>query len=641
MDVRIEKIKHVAQQGNIDDFYNLIQEDAKLLEHIDELPFVDTPLHIAASFGNIPIAMEMMGLKPSFARKLNPYGFSPIHLALQNGHTEMVHRLLQFDGDLVHVKAKEHITPLHYVAKTDYHLDLLPKFLSICPDSITDVTIRNETALHIAMKNNVLDAFKLLAVRHLLYWGLVDINAKNLEGNTAWDILQDPRHVDNKEMRVMLHRFRAKPGSSLSTVPSYAKYLKLPKFKYLQVFRTLHAREMRKLSDEKRNTLLVIATLLVTISYQAVLSPPGSVWQDDSKPETNQIQSLNNSTTAAHKAGTAIAFSRMDERIESVNSVAQQGNIDEFYNLIKGDVKLLEDMDELPFVNTPFHIAASSGHIPFALEMMGLKPSFARKPNPEGFSPIHLALQNGHTEMVRRLLQVDGDLVNVKGKERITPLHYVAATGDQLDLLVEFLSFCPDSIADVTIRNETALHIALKRDNLEAFKVLVEWLAVSQLFALAPDIVRVDVKNLEGKTAWDILQGQTKVDNGEIRGILCRARGIIASRLPTIAFCAYNITWTKFLVLERFRTGYARRKMALSMEKRIEHLVIAVLLLTVSYQAILGPPFGLWEDDYEAETNQTLCNTNTTAAYEAGSCHLGTDQTQYNTTVAHEAGNSH
>ena len=170
------------------------------------------------------------------------------------------------------------------------------------------------------------------------------------------------------------------------------------------------------------------------------------------------------------------AFSRMNERIERVNNVAQHGNIDAFYNLIREDVILLQDIDELPFVNTPLHIAASSGHIHFALEMMGLKPSFARKPNPEGFSPIHLALQNGHTEMVRRLLQVDGDLVNVKGKERITPLHYVVAAGNQLDLLGEFLSFCSDSIADVTIRNETALHIALKRDNLEAFKVLVEWL---------------------------------------------------------------------------------------------------------------------------------------------------------------------
>ena len=173
--------------------------------------------------------------------------------------------------------------------------------------------------------------------------------------------------------------------------------------------------------------------------------------------------------------------------------------------------------------------------------------------------------------------------------------------------------------------------------------------AVNQLLAWSPDIVRAHVKNLEGKTAWDILQGQTKVDNGEIRGILCRARGIIASRLPTVAFCAYNITWTKFLVLERFRTEsekkterfrteYARQKMALSMEKRSEYLVIAVLLLTFSYQAILSPPSGLWKDDYKPETNQTLCNTNTTAAYEAESCHLGTDQTHYNTPVAHEAG---
>ena len=166
----------------------------------------------------------------------------------------------------------------------------------------------------------------------------------------------------------------------------------------------------------------------------------------------------------------------MAERIERMNQVAQQGNIDEFYNLIREDVKLLEHIDELPFVDTPLHIAASVGHIPFALEMMGLKPSFARKLNPDGFSPIHLALQKGHTKMVRRLLQVDGDLVSVKGRECITPLHYIAATDDQLDLLAEFLSFCPDSIANVTIRNETALHIAVKHGKLKAFKFLVRWL---------------------------------------------------------------------------------------------------------------------------------------------------------------------
>ena len=177
------------------------------------------------------------------------------------------------------------------------------------------------------------------------------------------------------------------------------------------------------------------------------------------------------------------AYSIMDERIVKLNEVAQHGNIEAFYNLIiRKDVKILEDIDELPFADTPLHIAASAGgsqHIQFAMEMMRLKPSFARKPNRNGYSPIHLALQNGHTKMVCRLLHIDGDLVRVKGKMGITPLHEVAAaaaTEQQLDLLVKFLSACPNSIEDETIQNQTALHIALENNNLDAFKCLVRWL---------------------------------------------------------------------------------------------------------------------------------------------------------------------
>ena len=146
----------VTQSGynDIDEFYNLIGEDAKLLEHIDELPFVNTPLHIAAFAGNIQFAMEMIGLKPSFAWKLNQNGFSPIHIALQNRHIELVRWLLQFDGDLVHVKGRDQLTPLHYIVESGEHLYLLEEFLLVCPNSITDVTVQNETALHIAHKND-------------------------------------------------------------------------------------------------------------------------------------------------------------------------------------------------------------------------------------------------------------------------------------------------------------------------------------------------------------------------------------------------------------------------------------------------------------------------------------------------------
>ena len=62
-----------------------------------------------------------------------------------------------------------------------------------------------------------------------------------------------------------------------------------------------------------------------------------------------------------------------------------------------------------------------------------------------------------------------GTLVHVQGREGMTPLHYAAITEDHLDLLDGFLHVCPQSIKDVTIRNENALHIALKYDKLEAF----------------------------------------------------------------------------------------------------------------------------------------------------------------------------
>uniref|UniRef100_A0A2N9H8M9 PGG domain-containing protein n=1 Tax=Fagus sylvatica TaxID=28930 RepID=A0A2N9H8M9_FAGSY len=234
----------------------------------------------------------MLRLKPSFARKPNPNGLSPIHLALQNGQYKMVYWLVHVDNDLVRVKGREFITPLHYVAENcGDHLNLLYKFLSCCPKSIVDETIRKETALHIALKHDNLEAFKFLAVSHLLSWGGVDINFKNFEGKTAWDILEGQTQVDNTEMRVMLRR----AGAS---------------------------------TDGKRNALLVIAALFVTVTYQAVLSPPGGLWQDDYKPETNQtlcnttaplkagsshlgINQTHCNTTAPHKAGTAIGLGGM------------------------------------------------------------------------------------------------------------------------------------------------------------------------------------------------------------------------------------------------------------------------------------------------------------------------------------------
>ena len=213
----------------------------------------------------------------------------------------------------------------------------------------------------------------------------------------------------------------------------------------------------------------------------------------------------------------------MDERIEKVKKAAEQGNIDEFYKIIKGDVKLLEDINEIPFVDTPLHIAASVGHTLFAMEMMRLKPSFAKKLNPDGLSLVHLALQNGKTQMVSRLLQVDGDLVSVKGREGITPLHYAAGTYDHIHLLAKFLLLCLDSIKDVTIRNETALHIVMKYKNLEAFNVLVGWLVSNRSKdALFYEKTIPNWKDEEGNTVLHIAVSKKQIQASSLYSLIMK-----------------------------------------------------------------------------------------------------------------------
>jgi len=187
-------LRDAAEQGNIDALYTSIARDANVLDKIDEITFVETPLHIAAAAGQTQFAMEMMMLKPSFARKLNPNGFTPLLLAMHNNQTQLVRGLLDVHKDLVCAQGRGGMNPLHYAAQTG-NLLLLTEFLAICPKCIEDVTSRSETALHIALKNNMLDAFQLLVgwlrrawFKNAYVWEYRMLNWADLDGNTVLHI---------------------------------------------------------------------------------------------------------------------------------------------------------------------------------------------------------------------------------------------------------------------------------------------------------------------------------------------------------------------------------------------------------------------------------------------------------------------
>ena len=100
-------LQAAAKSGNIDLLYELIHEDPYVLDKIDNVPFIDTPLHVAALAGTTEFAMEMMHLQPSFARKLNADGLSPLHLAIDHGHFWLVLELVKVDPSLVRLKGRQ------------------------------------------------------------------------------------------------------------------------------------------------------------------------------------------------------------------------------------------------------------------------------------------------------------------------------------------------------------------------------------------------------------------------------------------------------------------------------------------------------------------------------------------------------
>ncbi|XVE68679.1 hypothetical protein DITRI_Ditri09bG0088000 [Diplodiscus trichospermus] len=354
----MNKLRQAAQAGDIYELYNaLLEEEEDVLSRIDEAEHVETPLHIAASRGHADFAKAIMYLKPSCGRKLDRNICSPMQLALQNGHREVVLDLLAVDKDLVRVKGREGYSALHYAAEKG-DIDILAQFLKACPACVEDVTIRNETALHLAVKCNKLAAVEILA-RYLrrtrLYCKVPKchlLNFKDRNGNTALhiaasntqpqmiqvliecqvgrketnnegfsalDLLErQSSETDNrescinimreapKERSVMVRQFLLLSGLGKEVIV-YLKNVLLKHEKEVEASLSemlrskitkkeeslmLQMRTIIIMSTEKINALLVVVTLILTATYQAMLSPPGGVWQGD-YPENSTSEANN------------------------------------------------------------------------------------------------------------------------------------------------------------------------------------------------------------------------------------------------------------------------------------------------------------------------------------------------------------
>ncbi|KAH7865659.1 hypothetical protein Vadar_009442 [Vaccinium darrowii] len=722
--IRIQQsLKVAAEAADINGLYGSIKEDPHVLDRIDAIPFVDTPLHIAASAGHTDFAIEILRLKPSFGRKLNPDGLSSLHLALISDKFETVKRLIDFGKELIRVKGKEGITPLHFIAKKDINaeqqhreedprLNILAEFLLACPDSIEDLTIRNETVLHIAVKTKNQGAVEVIlgCIRRMNKKRV--LANKDMEGNTALHIA-----VNNKQ-------------------PEMVKLLVTGFLAYIN----------EKNSEGK--TALDIALSLGTDEAARI------------------IESSLSGAGALESSSLDYSLARFDLNV-ALMVAAKKGDINGLYGLLERAPKVLDDIDALPFVDTPLHTAASAGHTDFAIEILRLMPSFGRKLNPRGESSLHLALINKKFEMVKRLIKFDKELIRVKGRERTTPLHVLVnndiygdqadeeqrvtdeqervaddriniwfeflfgwrnsiedqtirddpinadqqqrgtdeqqrvadeeqrvtdeqkrvvddrtkswfeflfgwrnsiedqtirddpinadqqqrvadvrikilvdrddpinadqqqrgtdeqqralpnmeqvrvaveqerLANDRIDILAEFLFACPNSVEDLTIQDETALHIAVKSKNQKAVAIILGCICrIGRKRVL-------DYKDKEGNTALQVVSDSHMAVSDSERVIarsLCCARVLECSSSPDPSDLAEFLNSPE-QPLEVVYKHIIRVRRSVSMELRNIGLVVAVLIATATFQAVLSPPGGVGgPGDNNLLTNGTSIN---------------------------------
>ncbi|CAJ1978538.1 unnamed protein product [Sphenostylis stenocarpa] len=256
-------LKEAAPDGDLNLLYTLIEEDPQVLEHEDSIPFVETPLHTAALFGNVGFATEIMRLKPSFAWKLNQQGFTPIHLAMQHNHKKMVLRFVNVNKELVRAKGREGFTPLHFASQIG-EIDLLANFLMACPDSIEDVSVRCETALHVAVKYQQYEALLVLVgwLKRTCHTSAMEIeetilNWKDESGNTILHV--SALNNDSKALRLLVKTKIDLKAKNLENSTALDMVQRQSKF----------------------------AALIATATYQSALSPPGGVYQANAEKNVN------------------------------------------------------------------------------------------------------------------------------------------------------------------------------------------------------------------------------------------------------------------------------------------------------------------------------------------------------------------
>ncbi|OVA13350.1 Ankyrin repeat [Macleaya cordata] len=188
--MEIRRLNEAAMTGSVTTLLELLQGDPLLLDKVMVAAFLpENPLHIAAMLGHVDFVKEILSRKPELARELNSQGSSPLHLASAKGHIEIVKEILRSDDPDVgcFVRDQEGRISLH-LAAIKGRVEIVKEFIRAKPELTREMTDQGETILHLCVKYNQFEVFKIVEDEELLM-------AKDSEGNTVLHLAAAKRQI--------------------------------------------------------------------------------------------------------------------------------------------------------------------------------------------------------------------------------------------------------------------------------------------------------------------------------------------------------------------------------------------------------------------------------------------------------------
>lgn len=300
--------------GNVTLLQTLLQEDPLILDRVTVNRCDDMPLHVASMLGHIDFVNEILSRKPQLSKESDSQRRLPLHVASAKGHVEIVKVLLSAHPETCLARDRDGRNPLHLAAIKGRY-EVVKELLQAQPHAARAM-VQQETILHLCVKHNQFEVLKLLVesmgdhefvnskdadgntilhlavadkqietINFLLLNTTIEVNASNTNGETSTDILaQGPKDVKDKQIIRSLMRADAvepKTRGLIEKIPQkWRSRMSLKNYKLL--FPPMSQKNREDWLDKKRNTLMVVASLIATMAFQVGTNPPSGVWQEDS-----------------------------------------------------------------------------------------------------------------------------------------------------------------------------------------------------------------------------------------------------------------------------------------------------------------------------------------------------------------------